>query len=271
MTRILVTNDDGVDAPGIRALARQAAADGYEVLVAAPHEEASGMSAALTAVTTGGRIQVERRQLEPYPVCAVTASPAYITVLATLGVFGPPPQIVLSGINRGANAGHAVLHSGTVGAALTAANSGCRAMAVSLDVLNPLAGSVASGGAAIVVPDDAALHWETAAQIARTLLGWLAAAPDRTVVNLNVPDRPLAAVAGVRQATLAPFGQVQMAVAERGEGFVRTTVETTGEDLIEGTDIAWLAAGYASATVIRPPTEATGISIPAQRTAAHPR
>jgi 5'-nucleotidase len=55
---------------------------------------------------------------------AVAASPAYIAVLARVGVFGPPPEILLSGINRGANAGHALLHSGTVGAALTAANNG---------------------------------------------------------------------------------------------------------------------------------------------------
>jgi 5'-nucleotidase len=269
MTRILVTNDDGVDAPGIRTLAEAARTDGHDVVVAAPREEASGMSAALTAVTAEGRIVIERRNLGTVPAYAVAASPAYIAVLACLGVFGPPPQILLSGINRGANAGHAVLHSGTVGAALTAANNGARAMAVSLDVLNPVAGSTASGGAAIVVPDDAHLHWGTGAELARTLLGWLAGAPPRTVLNLNVPDRPLADVAGLRQATLAPFGQAQMAVAESGEGFVRTAVEKTGERLIAGTDLAWLADGYATATLIRPPTEATDIHIPAQRPAPH--
>jgi 5'/3'-nucleotidase len=267
MTRILVTNDDGVDAPGIRALAAAAHAGGHEVVVAAPHEEASGMSAALTAITVDGRIQVARRSATPYPIFSVTASPAYIAVLATLGVFGPPPELVLSGINRGANAGNAVLHSGTVGAALTAAGNGCRAMAVSLDVLNPMAGSVASGGAAIVVPDDALLHWDTAAQVARDLLGWLAGAPERTVLNLNVPDRPRADVAGLRQARLAAFGQVQMAIADSGDDFVRTAVVTSGEPLVEGTDNDWLARGYATVTAIRPPTEAPGIRIPAQRPA----
>jgi 5'-nucleotidase len=266
MTRVLVTNDDGVDAPGIRALAGAVRADGHEVVVAAPREEASGMSAALTAVTDEGRIVLDRRRFDSGPAFAVSASPAYIAVLAGLGVFGPPPEIVLSGINRGANAGHAVLHSGTVGAALTAANHGARAMAVSLDVLNPMAGSVASGGAAIVVPDDDVLHWDTAAELARQLLGWLAGAPPRTVLNLNVPDRAVADVAGLRQATLAPFGQAQMAVAESGERFVRTAVEKSGEELVAGTDLAWLADGYATATVIRPPAEVTGIHIPVQRT-----
>jgi 5'-nucleotidase len=267
MTRILVTNDDGVDAPGIRALAEAAHAGGHDVVVAAPRAEASGMSAALTAVTAEGRVVVERR-VGPVEAYAVAASPAYIAVLAALGVFGEPPEVLLSGINRGANAGNAVLHSGTVGAALTAANNGVRAMAVSLDVLNPVAATAASGGAAtIVLPDDADLHWDTAARMARDLIGWLAAAPPRTVLNLNVPDRPVADVAGLREATLAPFGQVRMAVAETGEDFVRLTVEREGEQLIEGSDLAWLAAGYAAATVIRPPAEVPGVHLPAQRTA----
>lgn len=265
MTRILVTNDDGVEAPGIRALAEAARAEGHSVVVAAPVEEASGMSAALTAVTAEGRIVVERRSLGELTAYGVAASPAYIAVLAGLGVFGPPPEVVLSGINRGANAGHAVLHSGTVGATLTAANNGARAMAVSLDVLNPTSAGAGSGGAAIVVPDDSVLHWQTAADLARQLLGWLADAPPGTVLNLNVPDRDPGDVAGLRQATLAAFGQAQMAVAESGEGFVRTTVERSGERLVPGTDLAWLAEGYATVTAIRPPAETTEVRIPAQR------
>src|ERR1700761_1674997 len=124
--RVLVTNDDGVSAPGLRPLAEAARGRGVEVVVAAPAQEASGMSAALTAVTDRGRVVFE----ETPAGFGVAASPAYIVVLASLGVFGPPPEIVLSGINRGANIGRAVLHSGTVGAALTAANHGARAMAV---------------------------------------------------------------------------------------------------------------------------------------------
>ena len=263
MSRILVTNDDGVSAPGIRALAVAARAEGHEVVVAAPREEASGMSAALTAVTADGRIVYEPHELGDIPAYGVAASPAYIAVLAGLGVFGPPPDILLSGINRGANAGRAVLHSGTVGAALTAANDGTRAMAVSLDVLNPAAGGAASGGAAITVPDDDALHWDTAARTAVRLLGWLAEAPPGTVLNVNVPDRPQ--IAELREATLASFGQAQMAVAETGEGFVRTAIEMTGEELTPGTDIALLAEGFATVTAIRPPSEKPDVHIPAQR------
>ena len=255
--RVLVTNDDGVHAPGIRALARAAYEHGMDVVVAAPEAEASGMSAALSAVTDDGRLVFRETELDGLPgvpAYAVAASPAYIAVLAGLGVFGPVPDLLLSGINRGANAGHAVLHSGTVGAALTAGNNGIRALAVSLDVLTAAAASAGSGGAAIAVldsVDDESRHWSSAAELATTLLPWLAGADPGTVLNLNVPDRPAEQVAGLRQATLAPFGQVQVSVAERGEGFVRTAVEANAVRAVPGTDIAWLADGYAAVTALR--------------------
>jgi 5'-nucleotidase len=298
MTRILVTNDDGVEAPGLHALATAASEAGFAVVVAAPREEQSGMSASLTAVTSEGRVVVERRTAGRFPVYAVAASPAYIVVLNDLEVFGPRAEVVLSGINRGANAGNAVLHSGTVGAALTAATQGLRAMAVSLDVLVPrsdgASGSTsdggsggaagggpegsaggaadgafegaldsASGGAKIEIRDDALLHWDTAAAQAVDLLEWLVSAPESTVLNLNVPDLP--SVRGLREATLATFGQAQMAVAEQGEGFIRMTAERVGEPLVPGTDLAFLADGYATVTALRPPGEAPAPRIPAQR------
>ncbi|MFV2113764.1 5'/3'-nucleotidase SurE [Micromonospora sp. LOL_025] len=255
--RVLVTNDDGVLAPGIRWLARAAYERGLDVVVAAPRSEASGMSAALSAVTDDGRVmftETELVGLPEVPAYAVAASPAYIAILAGLGVFGPPPELVLSGINRGANAGHAILHSGTVGAALTAGNGGARALAVSLDVLSPAAASAGSGGAAIDVldtVDDEARHWSTAADLAGSLLPWLRDAAAGTVLNLNVPDLPADQVAGLRQATLAPFGQVQVAVAEKGHDYVRTAVEESGARRVPGTDLAWLADGYAAVTAVR--------------------
>ncbi|MEU4663871.1 5'/3'-nucleotidase SurE [Micromonospora chalcea] len=269
--RVLVTNDDGVHAPGIRALARAEYERGLDVVVAAPRHEASGMSAALSAVTEDGRLvfgETELDGLPDVPAYAVAASPAYIAVLAGLGVFGPVPDLLLSGINRGANAGHAVLHSGTVGAALTAGNNGIRALAVSLDVLTPAAASAGSGGAAIAVldsVDDESRHWATAAELAATLLPWLAEADPGTVLNLNVPDLPADQVAGLRQATLAPFGQVQVSVAERGEGFVRTAVEENAVRAVPGTDIAWLADGYAAVTAIRALGHLPDVELPVDR------
>lgn len=270
--RVLITNDDGVHAPGIRHLARAVRAAGYDAVVAAPRVEASGSSAALTAVADEGRVVVEKHEIG----VGVAASPAYIVVLANLGAFGPPPDIVLSGINRGANAGHAVLHSGTVGAVLTAAAGGRSGLAVSLDVLSPAiettgvspkeatGASASSGGAAIAALDeidDEARHWSTAADLAVRLLPQLAEAPAGTVFNLNVPDVPADGLRGLRRGSLASFGQVQVAIAESGEGFVRTSVEATGGRSEPGTDLALLADGYASVTPIRAVGEDPGFVV----------
>jgi 5'-nucleotidase len=93
------------------------------------------------------------------------------------------------------------------------------------------------------------------------LLPWLADAPAGTVLNLNVPDRPADRVAGLRQATLAPFGQVQMAVGESGADFVRMTIEQSAR-AAPGSDIALLAEGYATVTAVQPLAEAAGIEPP---------
>ena len=106
--RVLITNDDGIAAPGIRYLARAAADHGFDVVVAAPSEESSGISAAMTAVVSEGRVVIDRRKLamlDSVPTFSVSASPSYIVTLARLGAFGDPPELVMSGINRGANAG----------------------------------------------------------------------------------------------------------------------------------------------------------------------
>src|SRR5947208_1397966 len=81
-------------------------------------------------------------------------------------------------------------------AALTAANSGCSGLAVSLDISEPM-------------------HWDTAAALAVRAMAWLAEAPARTVLNLNVPARTFTDLAGVRRARLAPFGTVRTAIAEQ--------------------------------------------------------
>lgn len=266
--RVLVTNDDGITAPGLRWLAATVIEQGFDVVVAAPLTEASGSSAAMTAIVQEGRVVVERRRLRGLPDVAaygVAGSPGYIVVLATIGAFGEPPDIVLSGINRGANAGQAVLHSGTVGAALTAANSGRRAMAVSLDVLSPTAGTAASGGAAIEAldtVDDETRNWQTAADLAGQLMDTLLTTPEHVVLNLNVPDLPGEELRGLQRAAIARFGQVQMAVAERGHGFVRTAVRESGARVEPGTELAYLADGYATITAIRAIVQIDDIDLP---------
>ena len=93
--RVLITNDDGIAAPGIRYLARAAADHGFDVVVAAPSEESSGISAAMTAVVSEGRVVIDRRKLamlDSVPTFAVSASPSYIVTLSRLGAFGDPPE-----------------------------------------------------------------------------------------------------------------------------------------------------------------------------------
>src|SRR5207248_7418746 len=139
--------------------------------------------ASFTAVEENGRFVVEPRhydELPDVPVVAVEAAPAFISRAGLRGAFGEPPDVVLSGINWGANTGTAVLHSGTVGAVLTAASHGCKGLAVSLDIGGPL-------------------HWETAAAFAGRALKWLLDAPARTALNLNVPNLPEDEVAGLQR------------------------------------------------------------------------
>jgi 5'-nucleotidase len=275
MTRILVTNDDGIDAPGLRWLARAAAREGHDVVVAAPVTEASGSSAAMTAVEEHGKIILHKRELlhaKHIPAYAVAASPAYIVLLALREAFGEPPEMIFSGINRGANAGAAVVHSGTVGATLTGSYAGLHGLAVSLDVLSPRASTARSGGAALAALDheeDEKRHWGSAAELAVRLVPTLVHTPAGTIFNLNVPDLHLDGIRGLRRASLAQFGQVQVSIVEEGEGFVRTAVQAADDTLQPDTDLAALAEHFAVVTPIRPPHEMTEVKINLEAVQVH--
>jgi 5'/3'-nucleotidase len=205
--RILVTNDDGVRAPGLaavtRALADWAEADvgdgpgpPHEIIVVAPSSNYSGASAAVGSVTDGMTITYQRaivdgaEEVEAY---GLDASPALSVIAGALGAVGPKPDLVVSGINHGVNVGRSVLHSGTVGAALTASQLGISALAVSLR-----AG-----------PEPQ--PWDSAAQLAVALIPTLVDAPQRSVLNLNVPALPLAEIRGVRWARVSGAGLITAA------------------------------------------------------------
>jgi 5'-nucleotidase len=237
--RALVTNDDGIDAPGLLVLARAAAKVGLDVVVAAPAEQSSGASAAITAVRREGRTVVQRRELAELPgveAWAVEAQPGHIVVAALNGWFDPRPDVVLSGMNHGANVGRAILHSGTVGAALTAGINGVSGLAVSLDIpLHP----------------DADPHWEAADDLLPRVLELLLDAPAGTVLSLNVPDRPAERHGELRQAVLAEFGTVQARVDEVHDGELHLGEVEVGTEPEEGTDSALLAAGHPTITALR--------------------
>ena len=131
--RILVTNDDGIDSVGLHVLARAMRPHG-DVVVIAPDAEYSGASAAFGALH---KIQpeVHRSRLDGIDEAwAVTGPPALCVMFARLGAFGPPFDLIVSGINPGANVGRSVYHSGTVGATLTGRNGGVSGVAVSQSV-----------------------------------------------------------------------------------------------------------------------------------------
>src|SRR4051812_40780361 len=194
----------------------------------------SGTGAAIGVLHTGARIDVRKVEV---PGCsadawAVGGPPGLCVVAARLGAFGDPPEIVVSGINAGLNTGRAILHSGTVGAALSAQNFGAKGLAVSVESGDPW-------------------QWETAASYAVEVLDTLVDAPARSVLNLNVPSFPREQVKGIRWARLAAFGAVRAAIAPaEGDGGVQVELRAIDEQLPEDTDTALCEAGWASLTAI---------------------
>jgi 5'-nucleotidase len=148
-----------------------------------------------------------------------------------LEAFGPCPELVLSGINAGLNTGHAILHSGTVGAVLTAQRLGVSGMAVSLEPGEPW-------------------QWRSAAQLAVSQLEPLSKLPRGTALNLNVPDSDGRALPSLRWASLDPFGSVRTALAGNSDGKLQLEMRTTGNELRPESDAALVEAGYATLTMI---------------------
>lgn len=189
--RILVTNDDGIFAPGIAHLARAMVGLG-EVVVIAPDEEYSGSSAAIGAIWES-HPHVTRHEFDGVDEAwAVNGPPALCAMYARFGAFGDPFDLVVSGINPGANVGRSVYHSGTIGACLSGRNGGWSGVAVS----QAAAGWGVEGQA---WHDVLKLQkWETAAAVARAFVeGFIAEPPDEVVVaNLNVPNVELDEIEG---------------------------------------------------------------------------
>jgi len=170
---ILVTNDDGVDAPGVQALFEAMAGLGRPVLVA-PDRDNSAASHSLT-MTRPLRV----RQLGPDRY-AVDGTPTDCVTIGLEKVLASRPVLVVSGINPGGNMGDDVSYSGTVSAALEGTMLGVPSLAVS-------------------IPGEAPFHFETAAAFARQLAGEILARglPRDTLLNVNVPNCVAAEVSGV--------------------------------------------------------------------------
>lgn len=179
--RVLISNDDGIDAPGIAALADAASVFG-DVWVVAPDRERSAQGHAFTM-----HEPLRARERGPQR-WAVSGTPADAVYLGIHKLVPEAPAIVLSGINDGSNLGNDVFYSGTVAAAMEGALLGLPAIAISLH--KPAGARVR--------------HWETAQDVARRVIANVLAEglPRRILLNVNVPNVPLSELRGLKACVL---------------------------------------------------------------------
>lgn len=235
---VLISNDDGIHAPGIHALAKEISKVA-KVVIVAPHMERSANSHCLT-ISRPLRIQ----KLDPKPyshdIYEVDGTPVDCVKIALDTILDEKPDWVLSGINRGGNLGTDVLYSGTVAAAMEGTINGCKAMAVS-----------AHG------PGQKDLYYETSAKIARILLEKRQDLNTKagTMINVNIPARPLEQVRGVKPTSCGKriyddhYWQKE---DPRGLPYYWIGADTHNFVDIPGSDCNAVAEGYVSISALKP-------------------
>jgi len=230
--KILVSNDDGFRAEGIRRL-REALATLADVTVVAPDRNKSGASNSLT-------LDVPLRVFESEPgVYFVPGTPTDCVHLAISGLFDFEHDMVVSGVNDGANLGDDVLYSGTVAAAVEGRFLGLPTIAVSL-----CAGTEGGG------------HFDTGAEVARLLVAQLLESPlePTLILNINVPDVPFAQLRGFRASRLGfrhRSAPVMRAKDPRGRSVYWVGPAGPEQDAGPGTDFDTVARGYVSVTPLQ--------------------
>ena len=229
--RLLLSNDDGYRSPGLRCLAERLRAVG-EVTVVAPSRD---RSAASNSLTLGQDLRVRRAGDGFFYV--EEGTPTDCVHLAITGLLDQEPDLVVAGINRGANLGDDVLYSGTVAGAMEGRTLGLPAIAVSM-----------------VSPDPR--HYETGARIACELVRSLPEhpLPDKSILNVNVPDLPLERLRGLQVTRLGHRHRAEPAV--RGadlDGAQTWRVGPPGadEDGGAGTDFHAVRERYVSVTPLQ--------------------
>jgi len=228
--RILLSNDDGFQAPGLAVLAASLS-DLAEVTVVAPDRDRSGASNSLTL-----ELPI-RAQLEANGFYSVSGTPTDCVHLAITGLLAEEPDMVVAGINTGANLGDDVLYSGTVAAATEGRFLGLPALAVSL------AGAVPA-------------HFETAARVAVHLVRRLKDAPlsSDVILNVNVPDLPFDALRGFRATRLGHRHKAEPVVRTtdpRGRAIYWVGPPGAEQDAGPGTDFHAVRAGLVSVTPLQ--------------------
>lgn len=229
--RVLVSNDDGVDAPGILILAQRLSIVG-EVTVVAPDRDRSGAS---NSLTLDQPIRVKKIDERRY---RVAGTPTDCVHLALSGLLDHEPDIVVSGINNSANLGDDVIYSGTVSAAMEGRFLGLPAIAVSL-----------------VSSDHRGEHFHSAAQAALSIMQRLLVdpLPADTILNVNVPDRPWAELRGFAVTRLGRRHRSAPCVPQRdprGHPIYWIGPAGEAEDDGPGTDFHAVRDGFISITPI---------------------
>lgn len=233
--RILLSNDDGIQAPGIHAL-YGAVKDLGEIHVVAPDGERSAISHGITLT--------KPLHARPFPPggppfgTAVSGTPADCVKLAVSLLLDPKPDLILSGINLGPNAGISVLYSGTVSAATEGPIMGIPSMALSLDTFSEP-------------------NWDTAARVSRALVeqvvsGRLRIAPD-IFWNVNIPNRPYEQLAGLRITRMGSSRFIEKYERREdpwGNPYYWMTGELFENGDMGGTDLEALRQGYVSLSPI---------------------
>ncbi len=232
--RILVTNDDGIESEGLHVLARSMREHG-EVIIAAPDSEYSGAGAAVGPIHLSAP-EVQSVDVEGIETAwSISGPPALCVMFARLGLFGDI-DLVVSGINPGANVGRSVYHSGTVGAALTARHTNIPSVAVS----QHLTGFDAEGQ----VWEDLIVgqKWHVAAQIASTLIEGLLQDDigDSPVLNVNVPNLELDQIRGWRFTDIG---------TEPPRAIERVELESTPEERTFRVSMSWGDENHQSSEV----------------------
>jgi 5'-nucleotidase len=233
--RILLTNDDGVNASGLKVLETIAAGFSDDIWVVAPAEEQSGAGHSLTLTKP-----VRLRKLGERRFC-VSGTPTDSVMMGLAHIMKDHrPDLILSGVNRGANLGEDVTYSGTVSAAMEGALAGIPSIALSQ--------SYAREGMGDTVPFAAAQAW------AERVLAPLLATPmaPRTLVNINFPALAPEAVKGIRvvQQGLRDYGRLRIDKRTDPRGYdyfwfgLGPMVETPGHS----TDLEAIADGYVAVT-----------------------
>ncbi|MEB3332074.1 MAG: 5'/3'-nucleotidase SurE [Synechococcaceae cyanobacterium] len=243
--RILISNDDGVFADGIQALAAAAGARGHRVTVVCPDQERSATGHGLTLQSPIRAERADELFAAGVRAWACSGNPSDCVKLALFSLLEEPPDLVLSGINHGPNLGTDVLYSGTVAAAMEGTIEGFPALAVSS-------------------ADFQWRHFEPAAQLAITVAERMLAAgwPQGLLLNLNVPPRPAEAIGPLRWCRTAVrryVDQFDRRVDPRGRTYYWLAGEVVNdlEAAVAGpddwpTDVAWIQQGGTSLSPLQP-------------------